>query len=67
MVVKCRENAIRCEESGVRIQMERKVGENAFICEKSSVLECGGCEKAVKMRSDARSAACVNAKRVKNL
>ena len=65
--VKSRENAIGCEDSGVRIQIERKVGVNASLCEKSSAPECGGGEKAVKMRSDARTEACVNAKGVKKL
>ena len=61
--VKSRENAIGCEDSGVRIQIERKVGENSSLCEKSSAPECEGGEKAVKMRSDARTAARVNAER----
>ena len=65
--VKSREYAIGCDDSGVQIQIERKVGENASLCEKRSALECEGGEKAVKMRSDARTAACVNAKGVKML
>ena len=58
--LKSRENAIGCEDSGVRIQIERKVGENASLCEKSSAPDC---EVGVKMRSDARTAACVNTER----
>ena len=45
----------------MRIQIERKVGDNWSICERTSVLECEGGEKHAKMRSDARTAAGVNA------
>ena len=65
--VKSRENAIGCEDSGVLIQIERKARENASLREKSSAPACEGGEKAVKMRSDARTAACVYAKGVKKL
>ena len=58
--VKSRENAIGCEDSGVRVQIERKVGENASLCEKSSAPVCEGGEKAVKMWTDVRTAARVN-------
>ena len=47
--VQSRENAIRCEDSGVRIQLEGKVGENASLCEKSSRPEYQGGEKTMKM------------------
>ena len=61
--VKSRENAIGCEDSGAQIQTERKVGENASLCENSGSPECEGGEKSLQMRLVARSAAHVNAKR----
>ena len=44
--VTSRETAMGCEDSGVRIQIERKVRENASLCERSSAPECEGGEKA---------------------
>ena len=49
------------------IQIERKARKNASLCAKSSAPACEGDKNAVIMRSDARTAACVNAERAKSV
>lgn len=44
----------------MQIKIERNVGENAFLCKKSSSPVCKGVVKAVKMLSYTRIAARVN-------